>query len=162
MRPDHDVDYLFGQVSIDTPFVDWSGNCGNLSAAVGPFAIANGLIDADEPSINGVTIQLQQNGEVKYSTQTNEWGYYELSDVYPGTYTLVAQAYPELDITQSVPSLLMISSCLTSGDGNDASSDAFSVESGTRNFDYNLGYVLRSGETLPAAITPGAVQNWTK
>ena len=42
-RPDHDVDYLFGQVSIDQPFVDWSGNCGNLSAAVGPFAIANGL-----------------------------------------------------------------------------------------------------------------------
>src|SRR5690606_26730704 len=39
-RPDHDVDYLYGQVSIDTDFVDWSGNCGNLSAAVGPFAIA--------------------------------------------------------------------------------------------------------------------------
>ncbi|MBS0342525.1 MAG: 2-methylaconitate cis-trans isomerase PrpF, partial [Proteobacteria bacterium] len=45
-RPEHDVDYLFGQVSIDQPFVDWSGNCGNLSAAVGPFAIANGLVDA--------------------------------------------------------------------------------------------------------------------
>ncbi|MGY4515060.1 2-methylaconitate cis-trans isomerase PrpF [Lysobacter sp. HA18] len=44
--PDHDVDYLYGQVSIDTAFVDWSGNCGNLSSAVGPFAIANGLIDA--------------------------------------------------------------------------------------------------------------------
>jgi probable AcnD-accessory protein PrpF len=44
-RPAHDVDYLFGQVSIDTPFVDWSGNCGNLSAAVGPFAISNGLVD---------------------------------------------------------------------------------------------------------------------
>jgi len=44
-RPDHDVDYLFGQVSIDSAFVDWSGNCGNLSAAVGPFAIANGLVD---------------------------------------------------------------------------------------------------------------------
>ena len=44
-RPDHDVDYLFGQVSIDLPFVDWSGNCGNLSAAVGPFAIEEGLID---------------------------------------------------------------------------------------------------------------------
>ncbi len=43
--PDHDVDYLFGQVSIDKPVVDWSGNCGNLSAAVGPFAIANGLVD---------------------------------------------------------------------------------------------------------------------
>ena len=45
-RPGHDVDYLFGQVSIDSPFVDWSGNCGNLSAAVGPFAIAEGLIAA--------------------------------------------------------------------------------------------------------------------
>ena len=44
-RPDHDVDYLFGQVAMDKPFVDWSGNCGNLSAAVGPFAIAHGLID---------------------------------------------------------------------------------------------------------------------
>src|ERR1700753_1791920 len=46
-RPDHDVDYLFGQVSIDTPFVDWSGNCGNLSAAVGPFAITGGLVDPE-------------------------------------------------------------------------------------------------------------------
>jgi 2-methylaconitate cis-trans-isomerase PrpF len=40
-KPDHDVDYLFGQVSIDKAFVDWSGNCGNLSAAVGAFAISN-------------------------------------------------------------------------------------------------------------------------
>jgi probable AcnD-accessory protein PrpF len=44
-QPDHDVDYLYGQVSIDKAFVDWSGNCGNLSTAVGPFAIANGFID---------------------------------------------------------------------------------------------------------------------
>jgi probable AcnD-accessory protein PrpF len=55
-RPDHDVDYLFGQVSIDKPFVDWSGNCGNLSAAVGPFAIANGLVDASRIPQNGVAI----------------------------------------------------------------------------------------------------------
>src|ERR1700754_1169140 len=45
-RPGHDVDYLFGQVAIAQPFVDWSGNCGTLSAAVGPFAIRNGLVDA--------------------------------------------------------------------------------------------------------------------
>lgn len=45
-RPGHDVDYWFGQVSIDKPLVDWSGNCGNLSAAVGPCAIHMGLIDA--------------------------------------------------------------------------------------------------------------------
>ncbi|AUZ55573.1 putative methylaconitate Delta-isomerase PrpF [Stenotrophomonas acidaminiphila] len=44
--PDHDVDYLYGQVSIDSAFVDWSGNCGNLSTAVGPFAIANGFVPA--------------------------------------------------------------------------------------------------------------------
>ncbi len=53
-QPDHDVDYLFGQVSIDTPFVDWSGNCGNLSSAVGAFAVTNGLIDSDRIPENGV------------------------------------------------------------------------------------------------------------
>ena len=56
IKADHDVDYLFGQVSIDKPFVDWSGNCGNLSAAVGPFAISNGLIDASRVPHNGVAI----------------------------------------------------------------------------------------------------------
>jgi 2-methylaconitate isomerase len=55
-QPDHDVDYLFGQVSIDKPFVDWSGNCGNLSAAVGPFAISNGLVDASRIPQNGVAV----------------------------------------------------------------------------------------------------------
>ncbi len=53
-QPGHDVDYLFGQVSIDQPFVDWSGNCGNLSAAVGPCAIHMGLIDAARIPHNGV------------------------------------------------------------------------------------------------------------
>ncbi|MEX3787608.1 2-methylaconitate cis-trans isomerase PrpF [Paraburkholderia sp. BR14374] len=55
-RPDHDVDYLFGQVSIDKAFVDWSGNCGNLSAAVGPFAISAGLVDASRVPRDGVAI----------------------------------------------------------------------------------------------------------
>jgi probable AcnD-accessory protein PrpF len=52
-KPDHDVDYLYGQISIDTAFVDWSGNCGNLSTAVGPFAIANGFIDPARLPENG-------------------------------------------------------------------------------------------------------------
>lgn len=52
-RPDHDVDYLFGQVSIDSAFVDWSGNCGNLSAGVGPFAIAQGLVEPARIPENG-------------------------------------------------------------------------------------------------------------
>ncbi|MCX4165113.1 MULTISPECIES: 2-methylaconitate cis-trans isomerase PrpF [Paraburkholderia] len=55
-KPDHDVDYLFGQVSIDKAFVDWSGNCGNLSAAVGPFAISAGLVDPSRIPHNGVAI----------------------------------------------------------------------------------------------------------
>ena len=55
-KPEHDVDYLFGQVSIDKEFVDWSGNCGNLSAAVGPFAISNGLIDASRVPKDGIAI----------------------------------------------------------------------------------------------------------
>ncbi|CAG2129197.1 2-methylaconitate cis-trans isomerase PrpF [Cupriavidus plantarum] len=60
-RPDHDVDYLFGQVSIDSPFVDWSGNCGNLSAAVGPFAISNGFIEAERIPRNGTaTVRIWQ------------------------------------------------------------------------------------------------------
>jgi len=53
---DHDVDYLFGQVSIDKPFVDWSGNCGNLTAAVGSFAISNGLVDAARVPDNGIAV----------------------------------------------------------------------------------------------------------
>ena len=52
-RPDHDVDYLYGQVSINTDFVDWSGNCGNLSTAAGAFAIHAGLVDASRIPGNG-------------------------------------------------------------------------------------------------------------
>lgn len=55
-RDGYDVDYLFGQVSIDKPFVDWSGNCGNLTAAVGAFAINNGLVDASKIPDNGVAV----------------------------------------------------------------------------------------------------------
>jgi probable AcnD-accessory protein PrpF len=55
-QEDHDVDYLFGQVAIDKPFVDWSGNCGNLSAAVGPFAIAAGLVDPARVPHDGVAV----------------------------------------------------------------------------------------------------------
>ena len=59
--PGHDVDYLFGQVSIDKPFVDWSGNCGNLTAAVGAFAISNGLVDAANIPANGLcTVRIWQ------------------------------------------------------------------------------------------------------
>ncbi|QYJ99353.1 2-methylaconitate cis-trans isomerase PrpF [Shewanella alkalitolerans] len=56
LRDDHDVDYLFGQVAIDKPFVDWSGNCGNLTAAVGAFAITQGLVDSAKIPDNGTAV----------------------------------------------------------------------------------------------------------
>ncbi|MDI1224136.1 MULTISPECIES: 2-methylaconitate cis-trans isomerase PrpF [Acinetobacter] len=60
-QANHDVDYLFGQVSIDKAFVDWSGNCGNLTAAVGSFAISNGLVAADRIPENGIcTVRIWQ------------------------------------------------------------------------------------------------------
>ena len=60
-QPDHDVDYLFGQVAVDKAFVDWSGNCGNLSAAVGSFAISAGLVDAARIPQNGIaTVRIWQ------------------------------------------------------------------------------------------------------
>lgn len=60
-RPDHDVDYLYGQVAIDSAFVDWSGNCGNLSTAVGPFAIMSGYLPAARiPESGTVTVRVWQ------------------------------------------------------------------------------------------------------
>jgi hypothetical protein len=57
----HDVDYLFGQVAIDKAFIDWSGNCGNLTAAVGSFAISNGLVDPSRIPQNGIcTVRIWQ------------------------------------------------------------------------------------------------------
>ncbi|RZI70211.1 MAG: putative methylaconitate Delta-isomerase PrpF, partial [Rubrivivax sp.] len=60
-KPEHDIDYLFGQVAIDKAFVDWSGNCGNLSAAVGSFAISSGLVDPARIPHNGTaTVRIWQ------------------------------------------------------------------------------------------------------
>ena len=66
-QPDHDVDYLFGQVAIDKPFVDFSGNCGNLTSAVGAFAISNGLVDADRIPANGVAVVRVWQANIKKS-----------------------------------------------------------------------------------------------
>ncbi|RKG32003.1 2-methylaconitate cis-trans isomerase PrpF [Acinetobacter guerrae] len=89
-QPEHDVDYLFGQVSIDQPFVDWSGNCGNLTAAVGSFAISNGLVDASRIPDNGVcTVRIWQKNIEKTiiahvpitQGQVQETGDFELDGV---------------------------------------------------------------------------------
>ena len=101
----------------------------------------NGLVDEGEPGIPGITVQLLQDGEAVYETVTDAYGYYLFTDVYPGAYTLVAKAYPELTPTRQVESLRIISSCLVGGDGNEAHSDPFEVESGSLNVNYDLGYL---------------------
>ena len=90
----HDVDYLFGQVSIDQPFVDWSGNCGNLSAAVGPYAIAQGMLPADRIPQDGIAeVRIWQanigktiiNRVPMIGGQVQETGDFELDGVtFPG------------------------------------------------------------------------------
>lgn len=87
---DHDVDYLFGQVAIDKAFVDWSGNCGNLTAAVGSFAITSGLIDSNRIPENGIcTVRIWQKNIAKTiiahvpitNGQVQETGDFELDGV---------------------------------------------------------------------------------
>lgn len=89
-RADHDVDYLFGQVSIDKPFVDWSGNCGNLTAAVGSFAISKGLLDPARVPQDGIcTVRIWQKNIGKTiiaqvpmtAGQVQETGDFELDGV---------------------------------------------------------------------------------
>ena len=89
-EPDHDVDYLFGQVAIDRAFVDWSGNCGNLTAAVGSFAIASGLVDADRIPENGICVVRIWQANIKKTIlahvpmtdgQVQETGDFELDGV---------------------------------------------------------------------------------
>ena len=89
-EPNHDVDYLFGQVAIDKAFVDFSGNCGNLTAAVGSFAISNGLVDSSRIPENGITVVRIWQANIKKTIiahvpitngQVQETGDFELDGV---------------------------------------------------------------------------------
>ena len=89
-QDDHDVDYLFGQVAIDKPFVDWSGNCGNLTAAVGSFAITSGIVDAHKIPDNGICVVKIWQANIKKTIiahvpitngQVQETGDFELDGV---------------------------------------------------------------------------------
>ena len=89
-RAGHDVNYLFGQVAIHKPHIDWSGNCGNLTAAVGAFAIENGLVDLHSLPNNGIAkvVIWQENIQKTivayvpmYDGQVQEMGDFELDGV---------------------------------------------------------------------------------
>lgn len=123
----------------------------------------NGLVDGEERRLSGVTIRLVQNGQTVYETVSGAEGYYLFENVYPGEYVLEASAWTELEPTQTVPELRIISSCLTGGDGLSAHSDAFRVESGANHFNQDIGYVLREGCELPAeAQSESNEKDWTR
>lgn len=123
---------------------------------------SNGLQDGSEHFIPGVTVRLIQNGEAVYETVTNEYGYYLFGDVYPGEYILEASAYEALKPAVPVEALRIISSCLVSGDGLNAHSESFRVESGERSLNFDLGYVLKDGQTVPEVIlTETDGRDWT-
>ena len=122
----------------------------------------NGLMDGGERMLPGVKVSLWMDGVKAYDTETNAAGYYLFDQAYPGTYTLQAEAYPELEIAQSVEGLRLISNCLTAGDGTQARSEAFQVESGSVRTDFKLGYVLREGESLPEGLADEPKRDWTE
>ena len=122
----------------------------------------NGLLDGDEHRLPGVTIRLVQNGQTVYETITDAYGYYLLDNVYPGSYVLTASADASLATTQSVEELRIISSCLISGDGLSAQSEPFEVLSGSDNRNFDVGYVLLDGLSLPANMAQeGPGRDWT-
>lgn len=106
-KPDHDVDYLFGQVAIDKAFIDWSGNCGNLTAAVGAFAISNGLVDTMRIPQNGIcTVRIWQANIQKTiiahvpmtNGQVQETGDFELDGVtFPAAEVVIEFLDPAAD-----------------------------------------------------------------
>ena len=122
----------------------------------------NGLIDGGEPMIPGVTLWLAAEGEKAHETVSDADGYFLFDQVYPGTYTLLAAAYPELTITTAVEDLRIISSCLVSGDGGQAESGPITVKSGEANMNCNAGYQVLDGQQTPAAITEPPRRNWTE
>ena len=124
---------------------------------------ANGLLDGDEKRLPNIAVTLVQDGKVQYETATDAYGYYQFADVYPGTYVLAAHADTALTPTTPVPEWRIISSCLTSGDGENAQSDPFDVVSGSDNRNFDLGYVLRDGQQLPESMAqPAPGRNWLK
>ncbi len=112
-QADHDVDYLFGQVSIDKPFVDWSGNCGNLSSAVAPFAISCGLVDPERIPENGICVVRIWQANIKKTIiahvpitngQVQETGDFELDGVtFPAAEVKVEFVEPVSDDTPMFP-----------------------------------------------------------
>jgi probable AcnD-accessory protein PrpF len=162
-RSDHDVDYLFGQVAIDRPFVDWSGNCGNLTAAVGSFAIANGLVDQSRIPDDGIaTVRIwQANIEKTIVAQVpisngavQETGDFELDGVtFPAAEVAIEFMHPVDAAEAMFPTGNLVDKLDVPGVGNLAVS---MINAGIPTIFLNAGDVGYSGTELQESINGDA------
>lgn len=120
----------------------------------------NGLQDAGEPGIPGLTVSLYQNGQLVGQQVTDAYGYYLFTSVYPTETEIRVSMYNEIKPTKMREEYPLISSVLLETEGCEAVSILLQVESGKNNFNGDLGFVLRTPGTYPAAITAPPTQNW--
>lgn len=158
-QPDHDVDYLFGQVSIDKPFVDWSGNCGNLTAAAGSFAITKGLVKASRLPDNGIAIVRIWQANIKKTIiahvpmtngQVQETGGFELDGVtFPAAEIKVEFINPADDDDALFPTGKLIDTLEVPGVG---SLNATMINAGIPTIFLNAEEIGYTGKELQEAI----------
>lgn len=120
----------------------------------------NGLQDTGEPGIPGLTVTLYQEGQAVASATTNEYGYYLFTGVYPTLSQVQVDMYNEIMPTLRREDYPILSSALNETQEGTASTGDVMVESNGKNFDCDIGFVLREGANRPAAIQPLPTQNW--
>ena len=158
-QPEHDVDYLFGQVSIDKAFIDWSGNCGNLTAAVGSFAIHNSLVDASRLPENGIAevriwqanIQKTIIAQITMTDgQVQETGDFELDGVtFPAAEVKVAFMHPAANDGSMFPTGNIVDDLEVPGVGT---FKATLINAGIPTIFLNAADINYSGSELQSAI----------
>jgi hypothetical protein len=121
---------------------------------------ANGLQDAGEPGIPGLNVVLVQEGQQVAATVTDAYGYYLFDNVYPMLSQVQVSMYPEIVPTTQRTDYPLLVSALSGVQGEMTNTGDVMVTSGGRNFDCDLGFVLKEGSKRPDAIQPPPAQKW--
>lgn len=122
----------------------------------------NGLQDIDEPTLSNISIELEQKGESVYSTTSDGNGFYILDNIYPGEYRIKANIPDGLAIASVYIDIPEINSALTEQDGDIAYSDIFSIKSGEKKYNMDLGFVLLEGYEADQFKNNPSTQDWSK
>ena len=120
----------------------------------------DGLQGMDEPGIPGVKIELLRDGETVAETETDQYGFYRFSDLYPATYTLKVTPPGEIKPTKQRTDIPMICSVLIETDEAVCESIEFEVESDKANYNVDLGFICRREGVLPFGVGEAETQNW--